>query len=144
MGTSNDRGQSIFEVVVAVGLISLVLITLVSMASLSIVASTFSRNQTEASRFTQQAAEWLRSEKDSGWINFKSHAASLTWCIDSLYWVKPGPCSSSDFVSGTVFKRSLKFTVNADGSIQTDVNTSWIDAKGTHIVPTSIIFADRK
>lgn len=143
MFNKNEEGQSIFEVVVAVALISFVLVALVSMASLSIAASTFSRNTTQASRFTQQAIEWLRSEKDAGWIAFKAHAANSTWCLDSLTWLKPGPCSASQFISGTIFKRSLTFTTNSDGSLTVDVTTYWDDAKGTHNAPTTTVFTDK-
>lgn len=141
---SNNKGQSIFEVIVAVALISLILITLVGLATLSIAASTFSRNQTEAARFTQQASEWLRAEKDSGWTNFSTHAATKYWCLDSLTWNKPTTCSASDLISGTIFTRSLIFTINADGSIQADVSTNWTDAKGTHTAPTSVVFTNWK
>jgi Tfp pilus assembly protein PilV len=136
------KGQSFIEVVIALALISIVLITLVAMAALSIRASVFSRNQTEASRYTEQAAEWLRSEKDASWSTFRSHAAIPNWCLDSLYWQKQISCSGSDVISGTVFTRSLKFTVNADGSVSADLSTTWIDAQGTHSVPTSLIFTN--
>lgn len=143
-GPETLAGQSIVEVVIALAMISTVLITLVTMAALSIRASTFSRNQTEASRFTGQAAEWLRSEKDASWTVFKSHAATSNWCLDSLYWNKANPCSSSSVISGTIFTRNLKFINNADGSIEADVLTTWTDAQGTHTSPTSIIFTNWK
>lgn len=137
-----EKGQSIFEVVVAIALISLILITIVSMASLSVTASTFSRNQTQASRFTQQAAEWLKSEKDTGWVYFKSHIATPNWCLDSLYWQKPGNCSSSDFISGTIFLRSVTLTLQGDGSIKVDVKTTWKDGRGDHVSVTSDILTN--
>lgn len=140
--SNNNNGQSFVEVVIALALISIVLITIVSLAALSIRASVFSRNQTEASRYTEQASEWLRSEKDANWSAFKSHAVSSNWCLDSLYWQKQNACSGSDVISGTVFIRSLKFTNNSDGSVSADLSTSWTDAQGTHTVPTSLIFAN--
>lgn len=139
-----NKGQSFFEVVVAVGLISIVLVTLVAMASLSIRASTFSRNQTEAVRLTQQASEWLRGEKDASWTNFKTKAASGTWCLDSLTWNRPGSCSGNNIVPGTIFVRQVKFT-NIDAvTIQSDIQTSWTDAQGTHTSTNSFIFTNWK
>ncbi len=137
-------GQSILEVIIALALISVVLITLVATAALSIRASTFARNQTESQRLTQQGAEWLRSEKDANWPTFKGHAATTTWCLDNLSWANSSTCGSAEVVSGTIFTRNLTFTNNADGSIQADVKTSWVDAQGTHIEPTSIVFTDFK
>src|SRR5258708_38010937 len=139
---SLSKGQSLFEVVIAMALISIVLITLVAMASVSIRAAVFSRNQTQASRFTEQASEWLRSEKDASWTVFNTHALTKNWCLDSLYWQKAIICSTNDIISGTIFTRSLKFTINADSSISADLQTSWLDAQGTHAVTTSIIFTN--
>ena len=139
---SLSRGQSLFEVVIAMALISIVLITLVAMASVSIRAAVFSRNQTQAGRLTEQASEWLRAEKDANWATFNSHAATPNWCLDSLYWQKAFSCSANDIISGTIFTRSLKFTINADTSISADLKTVWTDAQGSHTVPTSIIFTN--
>ncbi len=139
----ND-GQSIFEVVVAIALISLVLVALVSMASLSIAASTFSRNQTQATRFTQQGVEWLRAEKEANWNTFRTRAATPNWCLDSLYWSKPVTCSSTEVIAGTVFRRRLGLTINADSTVTAVISTSWVDARGTHTIPTSIVFANTK
>lgn len=141
----NNKGQSLFEVVVAIALISIVMITLVSLASLSIRASVLSRNQTEAGSFTQQASEWLRSEKDADWTTFNNHAKTTNWCLDSLYWSNSGTCSSTEIISGTIFKRSLKFTRSVVGSnitITADISTSWKDSQGTHSVITSDIFTN--
>lgn len=137
-----DKGQSFFEVIIALALISIVLITIVALASTSIRASVFSRNQTTAQRYTQQASEWLRAEKDADWTGFKVHANTPSWCLDSLYWLKSGDCSEFDLISGTIFIRSVTFTVNPDTSINTDLRTQWTDAQGTHTAATTIIFAN--
>ncbi len=142
METYNNKGQSLFEVVIAMALISIVLITLVAMASVSIRATVFSRNQTQATKLTEQAYEWLRNEKDANWATFDTHASTANWCLDSLYWQKGNVCSALDIISGTIFTRSLKFTKNADSSISADLKTTWTDAQGSHTVATSIIFTN--
>ncbi|CAN5325257.1 hypothetical protein BH10PAT1_BH10PAT1_4310 [soil metagenome] len=136
-----QKGQSFFEVIVAMALISIVLITLVALASVSIRASAFSRNQTQASRFTGQAAEWLTAEKSASWTTFLVHASTPQWCLTSLSWLQSGDCS--DFISGTIFTRTLNLTKNADGSVSADVVTQWEDAQGVHSVPTSVIFTNK-
>jgi len=138
----NNKGQSLFEVVVAMALISIVLITIVAMASVSIRSSVFSRNQTQASKYTEQAAEWLRSEKDASWVAFIAHASTRNWCLDSLYWQKGSSCGSSDLVSGTPYQRNLLFTVRPDNSVSADVVTTWVDAQGSHTVSSSTIFTN--
>ncbi len=144
METYNNSGQSFFEVVVAIGLISIVLVTLVALGALSIRASVYSRNQTQASRYTQQAIEWLREEKSASWVTFKVRAGTPNWCLDSLYWASAGSCSGSQIISGTIFTRSLKFTNLDAETIQADVQTTWVDKQGTHTAPTSTIFTSWK
>lgn len=137
-----EAGQSFFEVIIALALISIVLITIVALASTSIRASVFSRNQTTAQRYTQQASEWLRAEKDADWTLFKTRASTPSYCLDSLYWLKSGDCTEFDFISETIFIRSVNFTVNPDTSITNDLKTQWSDAQGTHAATTSIIFTN--
>ncbi len=140
----SEAGQSFFEVIVAIGLISIVLITLVTLAAASIRASTFSRNQTQASRFTEQATEWLRDEKDANWTIFKARATNPNWCLDTLTWLKGTTCSANDLISGTNFTRFMKLTVIDPNTVQADVQTTWTDAQGTHSTPSSIIFTNWK
>lgn len=140
--TRLSKGQSFFEVIVALGLISIVLITLVAMAAASIRASVFSRNQTEANRFGEQAIEWLREEKNAGWTAFASHSPLTNACFQNLELTsqQSPPCT----ISGTVFARTLTLATNLDTSITATVYTSWTDAQGNHTVSSSTLFANWK
>ena len=142
---NKSSGQSFLEVILAIALISIVLITIVSLSSLSIRASVYSRQSTEAGRLSQQASEWLKSEKDSDWPIFKSHAsASFWWCLDSLYWTNPGPCSPTEIVSGTPFTRTLVLIAHPDGSVEGKIETWWTNAQGLHNVTSSTVYTDWK
>src|SRR3989304_3557712 len=92
----NREGQSFFEVVLALALVSIILIALVTLATISVRSATFSRNKNLATRFSQEAIEWLRGQRDTGWSDFfaRSSPSGATWCLSTLNWSHPGDCSS--------------------------------------------------
>lgn len=140
---SLSKGQSLFEVMIAMAIVSIVLISIVSLASLSIRATVFSRSQTEATRFTQQAIEWLQGEKSADWTTFEGYiTSSNTYCLNSLTWTNPGVCSSAEIISGTIYTRQVTFTNNGDTTYTADVDTSWTDAQGVHTSSLSQVFGD--
>ena len=75
------RGQSLFELVLAIGVSALVIVVLVSLVSNALQNSVFSRNQTLASRYAQSATEWLRGQRDNNIATFITNTATTTWCL---------------------------------------------------------------
>jgi type II secretory pathway pseudopilin PulG len=146
---SNNKGQSLFEVTVALGVVGLVLLALVAVATVSIRNSTFSKNVTLATRYSQEAIEWLRSEKSSNWLALVSHISSSSrYCLDRLNWDHPvsSDCGSR-VISGTFFKRLVYFSnladSNGDGqddTVTAEVTTYWTDARGYHDARSATIF----
>ena len=146
----NNKGQSIFEVLVAIAVISSVLVALVGYVSTALKNSTFSKNISNGTRFTEEAIEWLRSERDASWVQFKARAqASGTYCLStsplsSSSWVSTGACAAAQYIAGTIFRRQVTFTCFvspptstpcsnvAVTTIQAQVNTYFIDGQGTH------------
>ena len=127
-------GQSLFEVVLALGLIAMIIVTVVSLASVSIRNSSFSRYKSLATRYSQETLEWLRGERDSGWTTFVTHAQTPTFCFPSLSWAlaKVGVCGADDKISGTPLKREIGFTIIDLENIETSVKVYWTDAQGYH------------
>src|SRR3989304_1422306 len=95
----SKRGQSMFELLVAVFVIALTLTALVGLVSTSISNTNFSRERTLASKYTQEAVEWLRQERDISWAAFITQAGVR--CLGSLSW------SSGCAISGTAFSRQV-------------------------------------
>lgn len=156
-----QAGQSLFEVVVAIAISALVIGGIVSLATNSVRNSTFSKNQSLAANFSQQATEWLRGQRDMSIDVFISKTipggVSSTWCLPSLSWDSESfhrNCSETDVgdrISGTPFVRSATFTpVSATSSpsgnsvttIEADVTVSWSDSQGMHEVTSATTFAD--
>ncbi|MFZ3130893.1 MAG: hypothetical protein WA125_07290 [Desulfosporosinus sp.] len=135
-----QKGQSLFEVVVASAITALIITAIVSLASNSIQNSSFSRDKTLAANYVQQTNEWLRQERDKDAKNFIAKAAIPTWCFTTLSWTRPSACGATEYISGTKFVRQSSFTISVvDGKnlVQIDTVVSWRDSKGLRQVKSS-------
>jgi Tfp pilus assembly protein PilV len=133
------RGQSLFEVIFALALASIVLVAIVSLSVTSIRNSTYSKNSVQATQLAQETTEWLRGQRDVDWAAFlaRANSAGRQWCISSLAWPSAsGSCGPS--VPNTVFTRSITLTSgDIDGNsiidtVDADIIVSWTDSQGTH------------
>ena len=123
-----NRGQSLVEVLVAVGIISLVLVAIVAGVTLAIKNASFSKNQTSATRYAQEAMEWLRNQRDQDWNAFVGRNGRA-YCLNNLSW-STGSC---EYVLGGIFKREAILSgLVTDPRIEVKVTVSWQDAGGTH------------
>ncbi|KKT33852.1 MAG: hypothetical protein UW21_C0007G0014 [Candidatus Woesebacteria bacterium GW2011_GWB1_44_11b] len=138
---TNQKGQSLFEVIVAMAIVTMILTAVVALAATSIRNTTSSRNEATATRLAQEAIEWLRGERDASWQIFANNSLTPTWCFETLSWSKAGPCTAGDEVAGTIFRRGANFA-NAGTSVEASVVVSWADAQGDHEVRTSTLFTD--
>ena len=137
------RGQSLFEVIIAVGLSALILSGVVSLAATSVRNSSFTRNNAQATKYAQEAMEWLRGQRDSGWTNLSSHsdASGLFSCLNTL---PPSTWGSvcSGTITDTIFVRDVTLTLVNSSRIDALVNVSWTDAQGTHNVESQTRFTN--
>lgn len=138
-----SKGQSLFEVVTALGVITIIVVALVALASSSIHNSNFSKDKSLATRYSQEATEWLRGERDTNWEIFSTRAATPTWCLPSLSWAEAsvGSCSD-DYISNTLFQRQVSFNTTDAKTIEVSVVVSWEDSKGLHEVASATTLTD--
>jgi type II secretory pathway pseudopilin PulG len=131
----NISGQSLFEVTVTLMIVSLVVTAIAGLAVLSIKSSSFSRNKTLATRYVQQANEWIRAEKDADWGLFLKNVGNHPdLCLQTLDWEgQPQFCLSNYFIEGTNLMRKVHFYgTSTVGSVEVDVSVSWTDNNGEH------------
>ncbi len=151
----NISGQSLFEIILALAISVLIITSLVTLAANAVRNSTYSKNKTQATRYSQEATEWLRGERDTNWDNLYDKAAvnpPQVYCMKSLSWADATiglGCSSNQVISGTVFKREVSFerrTVLVGGLpkniIDASVRVYWQDAQGVHEVRSATSFTD--
>lgn len=141
-------GQSLFEVLFSIAIAAMLLTGVVSLATTSVRNSTVSRDTSLANKYVEEAAEWLREERDKGWNSFRGRAAtSSVWCLKALSWSSPSfssACGSGDFLPATILIRSVTFTCFATNppsincgdtsvnNIDTKVTVAWTDSAGVH------------
>ncbi|SRR4030043_248599 len=139
---STLSGQSLFEVVVAVGLSALILTGVVSLAAGSIRNSSYSRNNAQATKYAQEALEWLRGQRDADWDAFATHSLTTgnptDLCSSPMGW--GGTCP----IPNTIFSRNVILTTDSGNSdiIDAVVTVSWSDAQGTHQVKSNTRFTN--
>lgn len=140
-------GQSLFEVVVAVAVSSLIITAIVALAASSIQNSSYSRDKTIASNYVQETLEWLRQEKERDPALFRSYVvnitgADMTYCFKSLSWpVNPNTCSAEENIEDTKFFREVTFPacdgICDTGIVEVRITVTWQDSKGSHIISSS-------
>ena len=143
------KGQSLFEVIIAIFIMALVIVGIVILATNSIAYSSFSRNKTLAGRYAQEAIEWLRSQRDVDMAYFRTKVSSSPYCLDTLTW-NTGACGNGEFVKDsaldtTIFKRSVDLTettISTKNVIEVTVVVSWDDPKGYHESRSVTSFTD--
>lgn len=142
-----DRlGQSLFEVVVAVGISAIIIVGVVSLVTSSIRNATFSKNKSLASKYAQSGIEWLRAQRDADPTIFGVNASTSRWCLIDLSFSYSRICDqSSDFITDTIFVRDLTFTTSAVSGkniINAKIVVSWADSLGTHATTSETQFSD--
>ncbi len=143
MAKSTNQGQSLFEVIIAVGVTSIVLVAIINTAIVSVRNTSYSRNKTLAARHIQEANEWLRGERDASWDSFSAHATiSPSWCLSTLDWAKARSCTETDNIVGTPFERELILTIISTQQISTQVKVYWNDSQGYHEVKSATYLTD--
>lgn len=122
-----NKGQSMFEVVIALFIIAMVIVGVVSLSTVSLANSLYSRNKTLAGKYSQEAIEWLRSQTKADFTTFKTNTVGVR-CLNTLAFTSP-PCQ----LINNLFKRQVTFTTTTNPTIiKAEVTTSWDDSKGTH------------
>lgn len=129
-----NKGQSLFEVVIAIAVAALIMTGVASLATKAVRDATFARNKTQATRLAQEASEWLRTERDADWDTFVTQVGYN--CLGSLSWV--GSCSVTD----TIFSREVTLTTVSPNVIEAVVVVTWDSGIGTHEVRSVTRFSD--
>lgn len=138
----SSKGQSILEVVFATAVMVLIMVGIVSLASNSISDAIFSRNQTLATKYAQEAMEWVRGRRDENWDDFYLRATSGTFCINTLSWGTPGRCGSDTYINETNLTREMTLRLVDESEVEVEVTVFWTNSKGTHEVKSITRFTD--
>ncbi len=145
----NEKGQSLFEVVVALAVVTLIIVAIVNLATNSIRNSDFSRDKTLAARYSQEALEWLRGQRDTNFASFEANVlasgSDTPRCFAALNWTLLGACEPSQVIVGTKFRREGYFNIDqlsGKTRIEATIVVHWSDAVGDHEVRSTTRLTD--
>jgi len=98
-----------FEVVLALFIITMIIVAVVILSTASISNSLFSRNKTLANKYSQEAIEWLRSQRESNSATFITSANTPIYCLNSLVFTNVGfrlnlNSKTSDLINGNILQ----------------------------------------
>jgi Tfp pilus assembly protein PilV len=119
----NNSGQTLIEVLLAVAVLIIFLVSMVSVVTHSIANSEFAKNKSLASKYVEEGLEKARAARDQSvdWQTFRT-----TYNGDVT--ISPAPPSP--------FVRTATFTddeLDPDNKKRIVVKVTWTDAKGDHV-----------
>lgn len=146
-GHTGQEGQTLFELIIALGIGVLIITAIVHLVTISVRNASFAKNKTEATRYAQQALEWIRNEKEQNWAGFWAKTGNPSyWCLPELSWDPPAVQSlcTDQQIGSTIFSREASFDQDQidtdnppDDTPDTDVvsvvvTVSWEQGGRTH------------
>lgn len=147
---SHQQGSTIIEAILITAVVGLVLVTIVSVLVLVVRNQRFSADQQTATRYAEEALEWLHKQRDqAGWEGFYDNIGAQTYCMASLPAALANlstqdPCDP--ITANTTFTRTLQITPAA-GPPQsaTAVSTvTWTDNDKPYEVELTLILKQRQ
>lgn len=130
------RGTSIIEIVIAAALISVAVIAALSLTNHSQKQNTYARDLAEATKYNNQASDWLRTQRDVlGWATIAAKPNN-TFCLNSLpldfnSLPAQGACGAAAYITGTIFQRQITLTSSAadktNGIVKITIDVSWLE-----------------
>lgn len=139
------QGSSMFEVVLALGVMTIIIVGVIILTLFSVRNASFARDKNLASKYAQEATEWLRGQRDQNVSNFLLLAQSPEYCLDQLSFNNVGSCSQTEFIQNTKFIRNLIFEKNLSmgkSIVNAKIIVSWEDSQGYHEARSTTDFTD--
>ena len=130
------KSFSLIEVLVFVTVLGLFFVAALTVTTFNLKNMKIQEHKILATRYAEEAVEWLKQEKEDDWTVFIAHgsAGGTTYCLNSsLSWTS-GSCA--DYSLGTIFKRELVIKNSGDAVI----TVSWQDMGTVLSVPIKTTF----
>ncbi len=148
MKYSQILGFSLIEVLVFVTILALFFVTASAVVTVSLRNMKINEHKILATRYGEEALEWLRGEKEEDWSTFVSDSRfssnPVTYCFNDLSWSSPTPCNT-DALTPAIFKREgiLERLDCGDGfycKVIVTITVHWRELGTSYQVPLNTIF----
>lgn len=135
-------GQSLIEVVVAIGVVVVLVTGLVVGTTSALKAGQYTRTKSQAIKYSQEGMELARQLRNDSWAAFA--AKSGLWCLNKAgSWTQSaGTCAVN---IDNIFTRGVTFEwIAAKSLMKVTVDVSWTDSGGSHNSPLVSYFSQWK
>lgn len=130
----DSKAFSLIEVLVFVSILSLFFIMAVSVTTYSIRNMKIQEHKILATRYAEEAIEWIKQEKEDDWQVFStkdtSSGSGTNYCLNTLDWATVSDCGDSYTLGPpNIFKRVLIITNfgNPVDKITANLTVSWLE-----------------
>lgn len=127
MAMKKSIGFSLIEILVFATVLSLFFISAVTITTFSLRDIKIQEHKILATRYAEEASEWIKQEKEDDWQIFATHNGD--YCLkDPIIWTS-NLCSSYDLGTPGLFKRDLTISRSGDpiDKITTVLTVSWLE-----------------
>ena len=147
---TNQKGQSLVEALIALGVATIVVSAMAIAAITAVNNADFSKYQNLATNYAQQEMEIIRQHSQTDWHNLILAKLGSSKCLDINQTETPLPCSKN---IDNFFGREVTLTQTSSGdsdchgTVHAVVTVSWADGKcssgsSCHNVTLDSCFAD--
>ncbi len=139
-----QSGQTLIEVIVAIGVVVLLVMGLIVSTSVTLKASQYGKMRSLGTQYAEEAVEATRNLRDSGWSTFAAYGGvtPISWCLDKAgAWTKMVVVCSPNIDS--LYTRAVTFTWD-DPRMKVDVAVTWTDGAKTYTSSLSTYFTQWK
>lgn len=129
---SGGQGQTLVEVLVALGIITIIITALTGVVITSMGNARNSKDQNQATQYAQEGMEIVRQIRDSDYVGFRNYSG--TYCLDGGSSTLGPDCFSANVDN---FLRKVIVTPDGCGTeiAQITVIVSWRDSKCSAVNP---------
>ena len=131
----SSQGQSLVEVLVAVGAMSLLLVSLLSLISLSVRNSRLAKDRTQAVALAQGGIELMRAYRDYSWTDFSGVAGGTKYDLPEAWVVEDGlgaACNESAYTINNFYRRCVEIQGIDAQEMSVSVEVSWQEGNQVH------------
>ena len=121
------NGQTLIEVLVALGIISIIVTALASVVVTSMNTAQLSKNQNQALHYAQEGVEVLRQLRDQDYVAFRDY--NNTFCLDKESSVLGTDCTSPNIDNFFLRKVTIVQSGCSADVASVAVSVLWTDGK---------------
>lgn len=128
-----NSGQSLVEVIVAVGAMSLLMVALLALVSLSIRSNRLSQTRAEAVALAEEGIELMRAYRDLSWTDLYAKAGNnygleKNWTVETGLWID---CPAGKNIDN-FFTRCVEVITGGADQVNIQVVVSWQEGSQTY------------